>query len=181
MQEPANELPRIPLPRTSLNRPWALLRAAPLHAVHHLLGLGRELIERVGRSGKPNHHRVAFHVLKDEDPTLSIKCLEVSDSFATALIKDVQAVRTTITVVVLGQVIDEHLELLALESSYGDRLWFGGFKVRVMLQPPDEVFGSLHHVRRAGLEDFLDVGEAYIPCISLIPQCDPVGQLLFGD
>src|SRR5215204_7125191 len=120
-------LPRITLPRTWVNSPLILLRAAPLHAVHHLLGLGRELIELVCCTSKPNHHRLAFHVLQDEDPTLSIKCIEVSDFIATALIKDVQAVRATITVGVLGHVIDEHFELLALDSPYRDRLWFGGF------------------------------------------------------
>src|SRR5215203_2347031 len=120
------ELLRILLPRTSVNSPLAFLRACPLHAVHHLLGLWRELIEHIERRGIPNHHRIAFHVLQHEDLTLSA-FREVSDSIATALIKDVQAVRPTITVVVLGQVIDEHFELLAFDSSYRDRLWFGGF------------------------------------------------------
>ena len=98
-----------------MNRPRTLLRAAPLHAVHHLLGLGCQLIERVGRPGIPNHYRIAFNVLQDEDPTL-VNFPEVSD-LVTALIKDVQAARATITVGVLGQVIDEHFELLTLDSS----------------------------------------------------------------
>ena len=76
--------------------------------------------------------------------------------------------------------IDEHFELLALDSSYRDRLWFGGFQVGVVLQPPDQVFGSLLHVRRAGFEDFLDVREGQSPYISLLPQLDKVGQLIFG-
>jgi hypothetical protein len=71
MQDPESELRRITLPRTWVNSPLALLGAAPLHAVHHLLGPERELIERLGRPGKPNHHRIAFHVLQDEDPTLT--------------------------------------------------------------------------------------------------------------
>src|SRR5829696_3941304 len=142
MQDPASELPRISLPRTWVNSPFALLGAAPLHAVHHLLGLWRELIEHIERRGIPNHHRIAFHVLQDDDPTLST-FREVSDSIASALINDVQAVRATITVGVLGQVIDEHFELLALDSSYRGRLRFGGLQVGVALQPPDQVFGGL--------------------------------------
>jgi hypothetical protein len=66
------ELRRITLPRTWVNSPLILLRAAPLHAVHHLLGFGRELIELVCCTSKPNRHRLAFDVLQDEDPTLSI-------------------------------------------------------------------------------------------------------------
>src|SRR5215203_2283651 len=58
------------LPRTPVNSPFALLGAAPLHAFHHLLGSGRELIEHLGRRGKPNHHRIAFEVLQHEDLTL---------------------------------------------------------------------------------------------------------------
>src|SRR5215203_1063175 len=61
--EAQGELPRIPIPRTPVNSPLALLRACPLHAVHHLLGFGRKLIELIGRRGKPDHHRIAFDVL----------------------------------------------------------------------------------------------------------------------
>ena len=49
------------LPRTSIE---GALRAAPLHAVHHLLGLWiANSSNCVGRRGIPNHHRIAFHVL----------------------------------------------------------------------------------------------------------------------
>src|SRR5215213_7990655 len=126
-ESPKGEVLRIPIPRTSVHSPLALLRACPLHAVHHLLGLWRELIEHIELRSIPNHHRIAFHVLQHEDLTLST-FREVSDSIATALIKDVQAVRATITVGVLGQMIDEHFELLALDSSYRVRLRFGGFR-----------------------------------------------------
>src|SRR5215203_203007 len=54
------ELRRITLPRTWVNSPLILLRAAPLHAVHHLLGPGRELFERVGWPSIPNHYRIAL-------------------------------------------------------------------------------------------------------------------------
>ena len=52
------------------------LGAAPLHAFHHLLGPWRELVEHVGWGSKPNHHRIAFHVLQNEVPTL-VNFLEV--------------------------------------------------------------------------------------------------------
>src|SRR5215210_9462881 len=142
--------------------PTDTLGASPLHAVHHLLGPWRELVEGDGRPGIPDHHRIALDVLQDDGPTHIVILTEVSDLIATALIEDVQAARglSTITVGVLGQVIDEHFELLALESSYGDRLWFGGFQVGVALQPPDQVLGGIYHIRRAGFEHFLDVHDA---------------------
>src|SRR5215208_4749219 len=116
--------------------------------------------ERVGWPGIPDHYRIAFDVPQDDDPTRIMILTEVSDLIATALIEDVQAARGLTTIPgVLGQVIDEHFELLALESSYGYRLWFGGFQIGVVLQPPDQVLGSLLHVGRAGFEDFLDVRE----------------------
>src|SRR5215217_7705847 len=114
--------------------PFRPASAAPLHAVHHLLGPGRELVEGVGWPGKPDHHRIAFDVPQDGDPTRIKVLTEVSDLIAAALIEDVQAARGygfTIPVGVLGQVIDEHFELLALDSSYRDRLWFGSFQVGV--------------------------------------------------
>jgi hypothetical protein len=42
--------------------PFRPASAAPLHAVHHLLGPGRELVKGVGWTGVPDHHRIAFDV-----------------------------------------------------------------------------------------------------------------------
>ena len=48
LKDPKGEIRRITLPRTSLNKPRALLRVPPLYSVDDLLSLGREPIE-VGR------------------------------------------------------------------------------------------------------------------------------------
>src|SRR5215212_7925910 len=56
------EVRRTHLPRTWVNRPWALLRASPLHAVENLLRLRHEIIKHDGRAGNGNGHRLALHV-----------------------------------------------------------------------------------------------------------------------
>jgi hypothetical protein len=70
MQEPACELPGRPIPRTPVNRLWALLRASPLHAVHYLLRMGRKLIELGSRTTEANRNRLTLYVLQDDDARL---------------------------------------------------------------------------------------------------------------
>src|SRR5829696_3411898 len=60
------ELRRIPLPRTWVNSPLAFLRTCPLHAVHHLLGLGQELVEIASQAAEADSHRLTLHVLQDD-------------------------------------------------------------------------------------------------------------------
>src|SRR5215212_10503562 len=64
------ELPRIHLLGTSVNRPWALLRASPLHAFHHLLRLRCDLIEVGSQPAVVDGHRFAFDVLQDGEANL---------------------------------------------------------------------------------------------------------------
>ena len=70
MQDRASELPRNPIPRTPVNRLWALLRASPLHAVHYLLRLGRKLTELASRTNEANRNRLTLYVLQDDDARL---------------------------------------------------------------------------------------------------------------
>src|SRR5918998_2807876 len=64
--EARRELRRIPLPRTWVNRAWALLRASPLHGVDDLLRLGRELIELASRTIEAHRNRLTLYVLQDD-------------------------------------------------------------------------------------------------------------------
>jgi hypothetical protein len=56
---------------------------------------------------------------------------------------EVYAIRATHTVVVFRQVLDEYFELYALDSSYCDRLRFGGLQVWMLLKPADHILGGL--------------------------------------
>jgi hypothetical protein len=57
------EVRRIRIPRTPVNRLWALLRVSPLHAVNHLLRFGRKLIEDASQTSDAYKHRLTVHVL----------------------------------------------------------------------------------------------------------------------
>src|SRR3712207_3883427 len=70
MLDTACELPRIHLPGSRVNRPWALLRASPFHGVDHLLRLKRELIELGSRTNEAKGHRLSLQVLQDEQAHL---------------------------------------------------------------------------------------------------------------
>ena len=102
-----------------MNRPCALLRTCPLHTVHHLLGLGQEILKHGGRAGNGNGYRLAFHVqeghaflgiLRREDVVF-----ERRDAFYSA---DVNAVRPASPSVVLRWVPYDHVDPFALDSSY---------------------------------------------------------------
>jgi hypothetical protein len=54
------ELPRIPIPRTPVNKPWVLLQASPLHGVNYLLRPGEV---------DADAYRFTLHV-QDDSPTL---------------------------------------------------------------------------------------------------------------
>ena len=41
---------------------------------------------------------------------------------------------------------DNHVELHAFDSSYGDRFGFGGLQVRVVLEPFDQLVGGGHRL-----------------------------------
>lgn len=56
---------RIYLTGRWVNKPGALLRIAPPHAVYHLLRLGRELIEVASHTSDAYSHRLTVHVLQD--------------------------------------------------------------------------------------------------------------------
>ena len=64
MQDAVYELRRTPLPRTRVNKPWPLLLASPLYAVHHLLRLGHELLEGLGGCLYEYGHRLTLYVLQ---------------------------------------------------------------------------------------------------------------------
>src|SRR5215216_1497471 len=72
-------------------------------------------------------------------------------------------------IVALRKVPNDHVKLLALYSSYSDRLGCGGLQVRMVLEPANHVLGCLHHLRCAspsGLVDFLSAGETQTPHLS---------------
>ena len=55
---------------TWVNRLWALLRTSPLHAVEHLLRLGRELLE-AGRSCLFDYgHRLTLYIFHYDEANL---------------------------------------------------------------------------------------------------------------
>src|SRR5918997_2116394 len=124
IQDRESELPRIPVPCTPVNRPCALLRTCPLHTVHHLLSLGRELIELGDLAMKGHGHRLALHVLQYNQACPF--SLELGQYSPVGHLGDVHAVLTAHAVVIFWQVLDNHVELCALDSSYRDRLRFGG-------------------------------------------------------
>ena len=66
IQRRASRLTRTHLLRASVNRPKELLRASPLHAVYHLLRLGRDLLEIGSQTAIVDGHRLAFHLLQDD-------------------------------------------------------------------------------------------------------------------
>src|SRR5215218_7625317 len=139
---------------TLVNRFWVFLRASPLHALNHLLSLWRELIEIASLTADADGHRLTLHVLQDDRPIL--------ESPRGGRIRPIAVLEGIYLGVgcILG---DDPLELLALDSSYGDRLWFLGFEVGVVLEPSDHVLGCLHggwgiHTL-GGFIDFLEVPE----------------------
>ena len=144
-----------------MNKPWALLRASPLHTVHQLLRLGGDLIEVHSQPAVVDGHRVAFDVLQDD--IVGLISLVLDYLMPGSLLEDIHAVGPTWTGVVFRQVFDEgHVKLYAFDSPYRDRLRFTGFEVGMVLEPSGQVFGKfpqLFRARLGGLEDLLDVSE----------------------
>src|SRR5918997_4214180 len=133
------ELPRIPLPRTSVNRSWTLLRACPLHGVKHLLRLGQELVELGSRiagsriADDADGYRLTLHALQDD----------CSD-----LVPLPSVPRSPIGELVEGYLFEQGIlayhpvELHTLDSSYGGRLRFVGVEVWTVLEPADHILGA---------------------------------------
>jgi hypothetical protein len=59
--------------------------------------------------------------------------------------------------VVIRQLIDDHVEPYALDTSDSDRLGFGGSQVRMVLVPADQILRSFHHVGCARLGRLIDL------------------------
>ena len=64
MQDRGYRLPRIYLLRTRVNSLQAPLGASPLHAVHHLLRLGHELLEGLGDCLYDYGHRLTLYIIQ---------------------------------------------------------------------------------------------------------------------
>src|SRR5215212_1268564 len=99
------EVRRIPLPRRWVNKPWALLRASPIHTVYQLLRLGGDLIEVHSQPAVVDGHRVAFDVLQDD--IVGLISLVLDYLMPGSLLEDIHAVGPTLTGVVFRQVFDE--------------------------------------------------------------------------
>src|SRR5215203_3255389 len=139
---------------TLVNRFWVFLRASPLHALNHLLGLWRELIELASLTADADGHRLTLHVLQDDRPSL--------ESPRGGSIRPI-AVLEGVYLGVGGILGDDPLELHAFDSSHGDRLRFLGFEIGVVLEPADHVLRCLHGrwgiYTLGGLIDLLEVPE----------------------
>ena len=138
MQHPGYGLPRIPLPRTPVNRSWTLLRGCALHGVKHLLRLGQEIIELGSRiADDADGYRLTLHALQDD---------------CSGLVPLPSEPRTRIGeleegyLVLRGILAYDPVELHTLDSSYAGWFGFGGFKVRVMLEPSDQLTWGWHRL-----------------------------------
>src|SRR5215207_2310219 len=118
---------------TWVNRFWAFLRASPLHALNHLLGLWRELVELASLTADADGHRLTLHVLQDNRPSL-----EPLRGLPTRPVAVLEGVYLGVGCI-LG---DDPLELLAFDSSHGDRLRFLGFEIGVVLEPANMSLGA---------------------------------------
>src|SRR5918992_3830773 len=135
--------------------------AFPLHGLYYLLGLRPVLVELGSRAAKVDDHRLALRILKDGESVLvSLLYSPVAD----AEDRELHAVKAACPGVVLWQIPYDHVDLLAFDSSYRDRLGFIGLQVGVLLEPADQVLGrgcclAGHIYQFAGLVDLIDVKE----------------------
>src|SRR5215203_5237005 len=157
----------------------AISAAFPLHALYYLLGLGPVLVELSSRAAKVDDHRLALHILKDGE---SVLVSLLYGPVPAAEDRELHAVKTACPGVVLWQIPDDHVDLLAFDSSHRDRLWFICLQVGVLLEPADQVRRrgcclAAHFYQFAGLVDLSDVNELEQRLLSRGEQAHVIGPL----
>src|ERR671916_3299680 len=150
MRDPANGLRIIYLPRNPVNRPCALLRSLPLDGVYNLLSLWRVLVELGGPDGEDGYHRLAPHVLQDDQagPVFPPEC---EGRGTAAEPEEGHAARAApLAVVAFRQVPHDQVEPHAFDPPHLDRIVLPDLQVRVPPEPADHVLRDVRLVRGVG-------------------------------
>lgn len=92
---------------------------------------GRDLV------AEADGYRLTLYVLQDDRPVLK--------SFPGAPLGPI-GVPEEVYLVVGGILADDVVELYALDSSYGGRLWFLGLEVGMVLEPSHHILGDFFHL-----------------------------------